>query len=104
MSIEVTVINNRNNPVVLELDYFDPRSSEKRAIIASRCQVLVGATLLDSSVNPDYFDLSQPDFITLKFWSAGLSVGRHPAVLYFFDDGHPLGELWQEFIINVKQG
>lgn len=100
--IEEIVVRNRNLPIVFELSVFNPRVPSPPPIVMSRCQVQVGSTLLDSATHPQYFDLTEPNYLTLKLWSAGLTVGRYPAKLYIFDDGHPLGLPFAEFVINVK--
>lgn len=68
----------------------------------TRCQVLVGATLLDSAVSPTLFDLTQTDRIVLKFGSAALQTGKRLATLVVFDDAHPAGLVWDQFSLTVR--
>ena len=102
-AIEEEVILGRDNHIVLELSVFDPLTNSQEPIAPIRCQVKVGATLLDSAVSPALFDLSIANRVSLKFGASSLTVGRYTAKLYLFFDNKPNGVLWDEFIIRVKQ-
>ncbi len=67
----------------------------------TRCQALVGATLLDSNSTPALFNLTQIDRITLKFGQAGLVAGRYPVTLTVFDAVNTNGIVWGEFPVVV---
>lgn len=99
MQIEEIVYNGRSNTIELSL-------TSDGVVIAhntlSRCQVYVGATLIDSNVSPAWFDLTKTDRIILKFGASGLTAGRHTATLVIFDAMNPLGLVWGDLIITVK--
>ena len=100
MLIEETVYLNRNNDIALRLSS-DGATITHTAL--TRCQVLVGDTnLIDSQVTPTLFDLTYADKLTLKFGASSLTPGRYTAKLYVFDDAHPLGLFWGEFVLQVK--
>lgn len=99
MQLEEIVYRNRDNAIDLRL------SSDGVAIThtsITRCQVLVGTTLIDSQTTPTAFDLTQADRISLKLGSSGLAVGRYPATLYVFDASHANGLVWGDFTILAK--
>lgn len=101
MRIEERIVNLRNNQIVLQLSVDDPLTSVAAAVQPTRVQALVGATLLDSATNPEYFDFSVDNIVRLKLGAAGLIAGRYSAKLYVFDAGHADGVLWLEFIVDV---
>lgn len=99
MQIEEIVYLLRDNTIVLSL------STDNAAIMhntITRCQVIVGTTLLDSNVSPALFDLSQTDRLILKFSASGLTRGRYAATIAIFDATHTLGLVWGHFVIVVK--
>jgi hypothetical protein len=89
----------RDNTIALSL------STDNVAIAhnsITRCQVTVGATLIDSNVSPTWFDLTQTDRLVLKFGASGLTAGRYTATLMIFDATHTLGLVWGQFVILVR--
>lgn len=68
----------------------------------TRCQVLAGSTLLDSSVTPALFDMTNADRIILSFGTSGLVAGNYSATLYVFDVNTPNGLRWDEFLLTVS--
>lgn len=97
--IEEVVYLARNNTIALSL------TLDNAAIVhntLTRAQVLVGATLLDSSVSPALFDLTLTDRLLLKFGASGLTAGRYAATLVVFDATNPLGLVWGDFVVVVK--
>lgn len=97
------VINNRNNVIAVKL------LSDVAGTITvinpttlTRCQVLVGTTLIDSAINPAFFDLSLTDRLILKLGSANLPVGKYTAKLYVFDSQNILGIEFLKFKIVVR--
>ena len=55
--------------------------------------------MLDSSVNPEYFDFSQADRIILSFGDAGLPAGIYTAKLYLFEYNLPHNDSRLESIV-----
>jgi hypothetical protein len=98
MEIEEIVYTARDNTIELSL------STNGEAIThtgITRCQVKVGNTLLDSSVNANYFDRTNADRIILKFGDAGLVAGTYTAKLYIFDVNSIEGLFWGDFALTV---
>ena len=98
MEIEEIVYTARDNTIELSL------STNGEAIThtgITRCQVKVNSTMLDSSVNPEYFDFSQADRIILSFGDAGLPAGIYTAKLYLFDINSIEGLFWGDFALTV---
>lgn len=98
MDVEEIVYTARDNTIELSL------STNGEAIThtgITRCQVKVNSTMLDSSVNPDYFDFSQADRIILSFGDAGLVAGTYTAKLYLFDINSFEGLFWGDFSLTV---
>ena len=98
MDIEEIVYTARDNTIELSL------STNGEAIthtVITRCQVKVGTTLLDSAVNPTYFDRTNADRIILKFGDAGLVAGIYTAKLYVFDINSIEGLFWGDFALTV---
>lgn len=99
MQLEEMVYTGRDNRIGLAL------SSDGVALnhtIITRCQLLVGGTLLDSSLTPAYFDLTLTDRILFKLGQAGLTLGKHVAELFVFDAAHTNGVRWCSLVITVK--
>ena len=98
MDIEEIVYTARDNTIELSL------STNGEAIthtVITRCQAKVGTTLLDSAVNPTYFDRTHADRIILKFGDAGLIAGIYTAKLYIFDVSSVEGLYWGDFALTV---
>ena len=98
MEIEEIVYTARDNTIELSL------STNGEAIThtgITRCQVKVNSTMLDSSVNQEYFDFSQADRIILSFGDAGLPAGIYTAKLYLFDINSIEGLFWGDFALTV---
>ncbi|MDD5272203.1 MAG: hypothetical protein PHU14_05740 [Methylovulum sp.] len=68
----------------------------------TRVQVYLGTTLLDSATNPDLFDLSRPDSLTVKMGQAGLAKGLYPAKFYLFDSVNTLGKPWEDDVLMLE--
>lgn len=99
MQLEELVYNGRDNTIALRLS--SDGVTLKHTLI-TRCQLLIGGTLLDSNITPTYFDLTLIDRIVFKLGSASLTVGKHQATLYVFDAAHTNGVVWGSLVINVK--
>jgi uncharacterized membrane-anchored protein len=98
MDVEEIVYTARDNTIELSL------STNGEAIThtgITRCQVKVNSTMLDSSVNQEYFDFSQADRIILSFGDAGLPAGIYTAKLYLFDINSFEGLFWGDFALTV---
>ena len=98
MDVEEIVYTARDNTIELSL------STNGEAIThtgITRCQVKVNSTMLDSSVNPEYFDFSQADRIILSFGDAGLPACIYTAKLYLFDINSFEGLFWGYFALTV---
>ncbi len=95
------VYNGRNNVIDLDLTSRGTSITIDEYSAITRVQVLVGSTLIDSNVHPEFFDLSATDHITLKFGVANLSAGRYAATLIVFDAAHTLGLVWGAMVIEV---
>lgn len=99
MRTDETIYLGRDNSVALAL------SSDGVAIThnaLTRCQVLVGSTLVDSAVSPALFDLSNADRLILKFGASTLTAGRYLSRLVVFDSTHTNGLVWGDFFLTVK--
>jgi hypothetical protein len=99
MYIEETVYLGRDNTIALKLSS-DGITIDHSSI--TRCQLLVGVTLIDSNVAPLWFDLTQADRLILKLGASSLVVGRYVAKLIIFDAGHSNGLMWGTFSLVVK--
>lgn len=99
MRIEEKTYTNRDNAIVFSL-------SSDGAVIThtgiTRCQVLVGTTMLDSAVTPGLFDLTQADRISFYLGTAGIAPGSYLATLYVFDVNNTRGIRWDEFDLIVS--
>lgn len=97
------IILNRNNLIALQLiSDVDGIKTVINPTNLTRCQILVGDTLIDSAVNPTYFDLSQADRVILKLGSVSLLAGKYAAKLYVFDTNNTLGIEVLKFKITVR--
>jgi hypothetical protein len=101
---EEIVYIDRDNDISLQLSVGDPvmQSQVIKHNMLTRCQVLVGVTLLDSATTPALFDFTDAARLTLKFSQAGLTPGRYAATLFVFDNDHPNGLNWGHFVLRVK--
>jgi hypothetical protein len=97
--LEEIIYNNRDNSIALALS---ADGSTINHASVTRCQVLVGATLIDSQVTPALFDLTAADRLTFKLGAAGLTVGRYTASLIVYDATHTNGIVWGQFVAIVK--
>lgn len=100
--IEEFIELGRDNKVVFELGVLDPLNSNPPPVGITRCQVLVGSSLVDSAVTPALFDINTPSIVKLQFATAALPRGRHKSSLYIFDSQNTLGIKWADFMLNVK--
>lgn len=58
---------------------------------------------IDSSVNSEYFDLTQTDKIVLKLGDAGIPIGRHITKMSIYTPTYPDGATWEPWIeLDVK--
>ena len=98
MDIEEIVYKNRDNTIQLSL------TTNGTAITHTsirKCQVKVKNTVIDSSINPSYFDFTNADRLILKLGDAGLTAGQYTAKLYIFDSTSVEGLFWKEFSLTV---
>lgn len=66
--------------------------------------VVDGTTLIDSDIEPSWFDKTHQDKLLIKLGAAGLAVGPHRAVLVTYDGTNPDGVYWDTVIkLNVVQ-
>lgn len=71
----------------------------------TRVQVILPAITLDSDVNPEYFDLTQPNRLVFKFGNAPLPIGITTAKFRLFTVVYmPDGLFWDFFQMNVFDG
>lgn len=101
MLIEEHVYLGRDNIIALELDI------DKAAIVhttVTRCQLYVGkaATVVDSNVNPTWFNFTIANEITIKLGASSLPVGRHQTKVVIFDSANPLGIVWGFISLTVE--
>ncbi len=68
----------------------------------TRCILKVGATTLDSSLTPAYFDFTDSTKLTFKLGGAGLSVGRYQTRVIVYDSVHTNGVEVGSFVLIVK--
>ncbi len=99
MYIEETVYTARDNAIVLAL-YNDSVLIAHNQL--TRVQIKVGETLIDSAVNPEYFNVTQSDRLSISLGSAGLTAGRYTAMLVIFDAAHVNGLVFGELVVRVK--
>lgn len=99
MAINQAAYNGRDNAISLQL-------TSDNAVIThtglTRCQLLVGDTMLDSALTPSLFDMTNADRIILNLGGAGLAIGTYAAILYVFDGNGPNGVRWGEFTLTVS--
>lgn len=69
--------------------------------LLTRCQLNMNGTLIDSAVNPAYFDMTKADRIILKLGSAGLPAKNYNATLIIFDDTSVEGLVVGSFLVTV---
>lgn len=69
--------------------------------LLTRCQLNMNGVLLDSAVNPTYFDKTLPDRLILKLGSAGLAAKNYNATLIVFDDTSVEGLVVGSFFVTV---
>ena len=111
MLIESQTINLRNNEIEISIlasiyanGAFQPTVKTIDPTKLTKVQLLIGTMMLDSSINPEYFDLTNTDRFIFKLGSAGLSTGIFVSAIYAFDSVNILGIKLLEFIINNSQG
>lgn len=104
MRIEETIYSGRNNIIGIKLSADGVALTALQYAAITRCQLLVGATLLDSAVTPALFDLTQTDRIVIKPGAATLTEGCHQSWLVIFDADNTLGIVVGELLITVKSG
>ena len=98
MLLEEEVFNGHDNIIALSL------SIDKEAINHSgivQVQLYVGSTLIDSIVNPDYFDTSNEDRLIIKLAHAGIKTGRYETRLIIYDIFNPDGLVWGDIMLVV---
>lgn len=89
----------RDNTIELRLCINDNPITHTHII---RCQVQVGASLLDSSISPSLFDLTKTDRLVMAFGQSGLIPGRYKSALIIYDSVREHGVVWSKFMINVS--
>ena len=65
----------------------------------TKVQFYIGPVLLDSTVQPELFDLSQADRMAIKMGQAGLPKGRYLARIYLYDTTNTLGKPWDDDVL-----
>ena len=107
MLIEETVYLSRSNTIDLVLSSFDTVTNGYVVInhtAITRCQLRIGATLIDSNVAPTWFDLTNTDKLIIKLGGSALTAGRYNATLIIYDAGHASGLIWDDLVIVVVSG
>lgn len=101
--LEEIVHLGRNNTIELALMSAEPDALPVAIdhSTLTRCQVLVGSTLIDSATAASLFEFSAAKLI-LKFGAAALPVGRNLSTITIFDADNPLGLTWGDLFITVK--
>lgn len=99
MLIEQTVLNNRNNSIVIQIQAGKTIINPTQL---TKVQLLVGTTLFDNITNPQYFNLTLPDRFIFNLGTAGLATGRYLSKIYGFDTVNVLGIEFGEFYINIS--
>lgn len=97
--IEETVFTDKDNAIALSL-LSDGIAIRHHKL--TRCQVLVGGTLVDSATAPEAFDITDPDYIILRFGGLGLPSGRYACQIVVYDSYTLGGVVWGRFVITVK--
>ena len=107
--LETFTINSRNNKIEISIlvsayaaGASQPAVSTIDPTQLTKVQLLIGSTMLDSSINPEYFDLTNTDRFIFKLGEAALSTGRFISAIYAFDSVNTLGIKLTEIIINVS--
>jgi len=96
--VQELVYTSRDNAIELSLSTDGVPISHKGI---TRCQLQVKTTLIDSDVNPEFFDLTQDDRLILTLGRAGLAKGVYTASLYVFDVNSTNGLFWGDFSLTV---
>lgn len=99
MIVESEIFNGKDNTVELTLTVDDAVINHT---LITRAKLIIGATTLDSSIAPAFFDLSMTDRIIFKLGSAGLTAGRYSVILIIYDANHSNGLVWGELVFIVK--
>lgn len=60
----------------------------------TRVVVDIGASVLDSSTNPAWFDLSKADRLVFKFGQSSVAPGQYRVRIIIYDPSHPNGLIW----------
>lgn len=69
--------------------------------LLTKVQFYIGAVLLDSTVNPELFDLSLGDRMVVKMGQAGLAKGRYQTRIYLYDMVNTLGKPWDDDVLLI---
>lgn len=96
--IKEDVYSGKDNVIILSLTVDDVPILHT---LITRCQLQVGATLLDSEDNPEYFNFMNPDKLILILGDSDLPVGSYRAELSIYDPGHINGQFWDYFNLTV---
>ena len=98
MNIEEIIYTGRDNEIIFSL------STDGNPInhsLITRCQVKVGATMIDSQTSPNLFSMVNADRIILTLGLTTIPAGDYTAKLYIFDLDNIEGVAWGEFEVTV---
>jgi len=93
-NVEATVYNGAGNAIDLQLTE-DGVALPDHSLLTRAVLELDGFESLDSDVNPEYFDLTQTDKLSILLGSAGIREGRYWATLTVYSLEQPDGLVWQ---------
>jgi hypothetical protein len=98
MNIEEIIYTGRNNEIIFSLS---TNGNPINHSLITRCQVKVGATMIDSQTSPNLFSMVNADRIILALGLTTIPAGDYTAKLYIFDLDNIEGVAWGEFDVTV---
>ena len=98
MNIEEIIYTGRDNEIIFSLSTDGTPINHS---LITRCQVKVGATMVDSLTSPNLFSMVNADRIILTLGLTTIPAGDYPAKLYIFDLDNIEGVAWGEFDVTV---
>jgi hypothetical protein len=94
-----TVWLNRDNPVVRQL-LVDDAVIDHTDI--TRVTLDLGAVVLDSQTNPDWF-VREADRLIMTLGHAGVAAGAYTGYLTIYDTDHPNGQVWGHLTLHFRE-
>lgn len=58
--------------------------------------------IIDSAINPSWFDFTDPEIMKMKLGAATLKPGRHVTQIKIYESTTPLGVMWGEIMLLIR--